>query len=521
MTKQLSSTHGSSNGGTADVPEQIKIRTEKRDRLIEAGRNPYPVELPITSSIEEVRAKYESLEVGEETQDFVGLAGRVILSRVAGKLCFATLQDGEGRKLQVMLSAREVGTESLSDYKADVDLGDILFVYGRVISSRRGELSVLATPDPEAGIPAWALASKALRPLPKVFQTEDGEAVELAEDTRVRRRYLDLIMRPAARDMVRKRAAIVHSIRNFLHERGYIEIETPMLQTQPGGAAARPFQTHMNAYDIEMYLRIAPELYLKRALIGGIERVFELNRNFRNEGADSSHNPEFTMLEAYEAYGTYDSYAVMIKEMIQRAALDSVGTLQVPMADGSTYDLSGEWAEISLYDALSEAVGEEITVETPRARLLELADKYDLGIADHYVDGKIAEVLFEHLVGDHLYEPTFVRDFPADTSPLVKSHRSKPGLTEKWDLYVRGFELATAYSELTDPVIQRQRFNEQALAAAKGDPEAMSVDEDFLEAMDHGMPPAAGLGMGLDRLIMALTGEGIRETILFPLVKTL
>lgn len=521
MTNQLASAPTSSDHGTSDVPEQIKIRSDKRARLIEAGRNPYPVELPITSSIEEVREKYGDLELGEETQDVVGLAGRVVLSRVAGKLCFATIQDGDGRRLQVMLSAREVGDESLADYKADVDLGDILFVHGRVISSRRGELSVLAAPDEESGIPAWALASKALRPLPKVFQTEDGEAVELAEDTRVRRRYLDLIMRPAARDMVRKRAEIVHSIRNFLHERGYIEIETPMLQTQAGGAAARPFKTHMNAYDIDMYLRIAPELYLKRALIGGIERVFELNRNFRNEGADSSHNPEFTMLEAYEAYGTYDTYAVMIKEMIQRAAMDAMGTLEVPLPDGSTYDLSGEWAEISLYGSLSEALGEEITVETPRARLLELADKYELGIPDHYVDGKIVEVLFEELVGDHLYEPTFVRDFPEDTSPLVKGHREKKGLTEKWDLYVRGFELATAYSELTDPVIQRERFNEQALAAAKGDPEAMRVDEDFLEAMDHGMPPASGLGMGLDRLIMALTGEGIRETILFPLVKTL
>ncbi len=503
----------------SDAPEQFRIRTQKRERLLEEGVNPYPVELPVTTSIAEIRDKYADLEVGEETDDVVGVAGRVMLSRVAGKLCFATIQDGDGNRLQVMLSAREVGPESLAAYKTDVDLGDILFVHGRVISSRRGELSVLAAPDATEDIPAWALAAKALRPLPKVFETEDGETLELAEDTRVRRRYLDLIVRPAAREMVRTRAAVVHSIRDFLHERGYIEVETPMLQTMAGGAAARPFVTHMNAYDIDMYMRIAPELYLKRAVIGGIEKVFELNRNFRNEGADSSHNPEFTMLEAYEAYGTYDSYATLIRELIQRAALDSVGTLQVPLPDGTTYDLSGKWQEVSLYGSLSEAVGFEVGPHTPREELIKIGKGLDLEFPDHFVDGKIAEELFEELVGDHLYLPTFVRDYPADNSPLVKGHRSIAGVTEKWDLYMRGFELGTGYSELTDPVIQRERFNAQALAAAQGDPEATQVDEDFLEAMEYGMPPAAGLGMGLDRLLMALTGEGIRETILFPLVK--
>lgn len=503
----------------ADQPEQIRVRAQKRQRLLNEGVNPYPAELPITSSIDEVRTKYADLEAGEETDDIVGLAGRVILSRVAGKLCFVTIADGQGRRLQVMLSAKEVGADSLAAYKADVDLGDFIFVHGRVISSRRGELSVFAIPDPQAQIPAWSLAAKALRPLPKIYETADGEALELAEDTRVRRRYLDLIVRPSAREMVRVRAEVVHSIRSFLHERGYIEVETPMLQTIAGGAAARPFVTHMNAYDIDLYMRIAPELYLKRALIGGIDKVFELNRNFRNEGADSSHNPEFTMLEAYEAYGTYDTYATMIRELIQRAALDAFGSLVLPLPDGSTYDLSGSWTQISLYPALSEALGRKVTAQTPRSELVAIGAEVGLEFPDHYVDGKIAEELFEHFVGDRLYAPTFVRDFPADNSPLVKGHRSIPGVTEKWDLYVRGFELGTGYSELTDPVIQRQRFQAQALASAKGDPEAMELDEDFLEAMEYGMPPAAGLGMGLDRLLMALTGEGIRETILFPLVK--
>lgn len=498
----------------------MRVRSDKRAALLEEGIDPYPVEVPITTTIAQVRENFGGLEAGEETDTFVGVSGRVVFARNTGRLCFATIQDGEGEKLQIMLSQGSVGKESLDKYKATIDLGDILFAYGRVIASKRGELSVFSTGDEADGIEPWALAAKALRPLPKVFETEAGQ-VELAEDTRVRRRYLDLIMRPAARDMVRHRAEVVHSLRTFLHDRGFVEIETPMLQAIPGGAAARPFKTHMNAYDMDMYLRIAPELYLKRAVVGGIEKVFEINRNFRNEGADSSHNPEFTMIEVYEAYGTYNTMADLTREMVQQSALDAFGTLQVPLPDGSEYDLSGDWKRISLYGSLSEAIGEEITPDTPRERLLELADKYEEPIADHFVNGKIVEVLFEQLVGDHLYEPTFVMDFPADTSPLTRVHRDNPGLAEKWDLYIRGFELATAYSEQTDPVIQREKFEEQALAAAKGDPEAMSVDEDFLEAMDYAMPPSGGMGMGLDRLLMALTGQGIRETILFPLVKPL
>lgn len=510
----------SSSPETQDVPEQIRIRTEKRQHLLDRGGDPYPVELPLTTTVEALREKYGDLESGEETDDFVGVAGRVVFARNTGRLCFATIQDGDGIKLQLMLSEREVGKASLADYKAVVDLGDILFVYGRVISSRRGELSVLATGDPDAGIPSWALGAKSLRPLPKVFETAEGQ-VELAEDTRVRRRYLDLIMRPAAREMVKQRAQVVRSLREFMHERGFIELETPMLQTVAGGASARPFKTHMNAYDLDMYLRIAPELYLKRAVVGGIEKAFEINRNFRNEGADSSHNPEFTMLEVYEAYGTYDTMATLTREMVQKAALDTFGSLEVTLADGTKYDLSGTWNYITLYGSLSDALGETITPHTPRERLLELADEHDESVADHYSNGKIAEVLFEKLVGDHLWAPTFVMDFPADSAPLTRQHRSEEGLAEKWDLYVRGFELATAYSEQTDPVIQRQRFEEQSLLAAKGDPEAMSLDEDFLEAMDYGMPPSGGMGLGLDRLLMALTGHGIRETILFPLVKPL
>ncbi|MDO4258971.1 MAG: lysine--tRNA ligase [Actinomycetaceae bacterium] len=516
-----------------DAPEQVRVRADKRARLLDAGQEAYPVVLPITSTIAEIRANYAHLEVAEETQDLVGIAGRVVLARNGGKLCFATLQDGAGQRIQVMLSLAEVGEESLAAYKADVDLGDHLFVHGRVISSRRGELSILAcpgvapadlfTPGIHEGdaIPAWQIAAKSLRPLPKTYTAADGTEMSLTEDMRIRRRYLDMIVRPAARDMVRLRAAVVKSLRAYFDEAGFIEIETPMLQNLHGGAAARPFSTHMNAYDTELFLRIAPELFLKRAVVGGVDKVFEINRNFRNEGADSSHSPEFTMLEAYEAYGSYDTMARRTREFIQRAARDAFGTEVVTLADGTTYDLSGSWREISMFDATAEALGRDFSVDTPRDELVKIAEELGEDVPDHWGPGKVAEVIFEAAVGDDLWEPTFVRDYPEDSSPLTRGHRSKPGLVEKWDLYVRGFELATAYSELVDPVIQRQRFESQALAAANGDPEAMVLDEDFLLAMEYGMPPAGGMGMGLDRLLMALTGQGIRETITFPLVKRL
>ena len=524
-----------------DTPEQVKVRAAKREHLMEAGIPAYPVLLPITTTIKKVREQYSHLQPGEETEDYVGLAGRVVLARNGGKLCFATLMDGEGNKIQVMLSAASVGAESLAAYKNDVDLGDHLFVHGRVISSRRGELSIFATPaevTPEAqaayeaalsALPApdasWAIASKALRPLPKTWTTEDGEEITLSEDQRIRRRELDLITRPAARDMVRIRAAVNRSLRENFFRRDYIELETPMLQMIHGGAAARPFTTHMNALDTELYLRIATEIYLKRAVVGGVDRVFEINRNFRNEGMDSSHSPEFTALEAYEAYSDYNGMADLTRDLIQQAARDafdlSEGEEIVRLADGTEYDLSGEWDRIDLYGSTSEALGEEITVETPRETLVKYAERIGLEVDDYAVSGKIVEDIFEELVGSKLWAPTFVYDFPEDTSPLTRYHRSRPGLTEKWDLYVRGFETGTAYSELADPVVQRERFEAQALAAANGDPEAMVLDEDFLIAMEQGFPPCGGMGMGIDRLLMVLTGQGIRETIPFPLVKRL
>jgi len=423
--------------------------------------------------------------------------------RVTGKLAFISLQEGNGERLQAMVSFAEVGEESFEALKDLVDLGDHLFVSGEVIASKRGELSVMVS--------QWVIAAKALMPLPNLHS-------ELNEETRVRQRYLDLIVREQARTTVTQRAAVNASLRQTFANHEYLEVETPMLQTLHGGASARPFTTHSNAFSTDLFLRIAPELFLKRAVVGGIERVFEINRNFRNEGADSTHSPEFAMLEAYQAYGDYHQMADLTQELVHNAAMAVSGSHVVTWADGSEYDLSGQWDRLSLYESLSEACGKTITPETDVAQLAEMAESLEISVAQP-THGKYVEELWEHFVIESLSRPTFVFDYPVDTSPLVREHRSIPGAVEKWDLYVRGFELATGYSELIDPVIQRERFVEQAKLASKGDVEAMRLDEDFLRALEHGMPPSGGMGMGIDRLLMALTGLGIRETVLFPLVK--
>ncbi len=492
-----------------DMPEQFRIRRDKRARLLADGHDPYPVAVERTHTLAQVRAAYPDLPTDTSTDDLVGVAGRVIFARNSGKLCFATLQEGDGTTLQVMISLDKVGRESLDAWKADVDLGDIVYVHGNVISSRRGELSVLAD--------SWQMASKSLRPLPVAHK-------EMSEEARVRQRYVDLIVRPQARTVARQRIAVVRAIRNALERRGFLEVETPILQTLAGGAAARPFVTHSNALDIDLYLRIAPELFLKRCVVGGFDKVFELNRVFRNEGADSTHSPEFSMLETYQAYGTYDDSALVTRELIQEVADEAMGTRQLSLPDGSVYDIDGEWASIQMYPSLSAALGEEITPETTVERLRAVADRLGVEVPgdrdkSFYGHGKLVEELWEHTVGNTLTAPTFVRDFPVETTPLTRQHRSIPGVTEKWDLYVRGVELATGYSELNDPVVQRERFAAQARAAAAGDDEAMALDEDFLDALEYAMPPTTGTGMGIDRLLMTLTGLSIRETVLFPIVR--
>ncbi len=488
-----------------DLPEQMRVRRAKRAEMYAQGHDPYPVQVARTHSLAEVRAAHPDLPVDTTTGDVVGVTGRVIFLRNTGKLCFATLQEGDGTQLQAMLSLALVGPDELARWKATVDLGDHVFVHGEVATSRRGELSVMAE--------RWQLTAKALRPLPVTHR-------ELSEETRVRQRYVDLIVRPQARTVVRQRAEVVRTLRSLLHGRGFTEVETPMLQLQHGGATARPFITHANAIDADLYLRIAPELFLKRCVVGGIERVYEINRNFRNEGIDSSHSPEFAMLEAYQAYATYDDMAELTRAMVQASATAVFGSPVVRHVDGTELDLGGQWRSVTLHDVVSEALSQPVDLDTSVEELRKLAAAHDVELGTDLSAGEIVVELFEKLVEHTLMEPTFVRDYPVEVRPLTRRHRAEPRLAEAWDLIVSGTELATAYSELVDPVEQRERLYAQSLLAAAGDAEAMQLDEDFLRAVEYGMPPTGGLGMGIDRLLMTLTGLGIRETILYPLVRS-
>jgi lysyl-tRNA synthetase class 2 len=487
-----------------DLPEQLRIRREKRSAILARGDEAYPVEVARTASLKDIREKHADLGIDVATGITESLSGRVIFKRDTGKLCFATLREGDGTELQAMFSLDKVGEESLELWKSDIDLGDLVSVTGEIITSKRGELSILAS--------SWKLAAKSLRPLPVDHKP-------LSEETRVRMRYVDLIVRPEARSNARLRPQVMKSLRDSFSRRDFIEVETPMLQVMHGGATARPFKTRSNAYDMDLFLRIAPELFLKRCVVGGIERVFEINRNFRNEGADSSHSPEFAMIESYQAYGDWDTIAKLTQDLIQEAAQAVFGSHVVRHHDGREVNLGGKWREANLFDLISDGVGESIAPQTSQADLKKIAEKLGIKVDPKWVTGKLAEEIFEHVSEGKLNEPIFVKGYPVDTSPLVRAHRTIPGLVEKWDLYVEGFELATGYSELIDPVIQRERLIEQAALGAKGDVEAMNLDEDFLRAMEYGVPPMGGMGMGVDRLLMALTGLGIRETILFPLVK--
>ena len=493
-----------------DLSEQQKVRLEKRARLLAAGKQAYPVDLRRSHRLVDIRRKWDDLlSDGEEVRDeVVEIGGRVIFVRNTGKLCFATLQDGftpqsNGERLQVMVSLANIGEEALAEWKSDVDLGDFVWVKGFITRSKRGELSVMAT--------QWRMASKALRPLPTMHK-------ELSEESRVRQRYNDLIMRPQAREMVRLRSAVTKSLRKTLDDKGFIEIETPILQLVHGGAAARPFNTHLNAFDIDMTLRIALELYLKRTMVGGTDRVYEIGRVFRNEGIDSTHSAEFTMLEAYESWGDQTTIAEVARQIILDVA-DALGSRQITLASGEVIDLDAEWKWVPFYPTLSQKLGEEITVDTSRERLIELLEAKDIDFDDHVSDGKLAMKLFEETVEKDLIQPTFVCDFPAVAQPLARPHRSQPGLVEAWDLMINGVEIGTGFSELVDPVIQREVLTEQSLAAAAGDQEAMQLDEDFLAALEQGCPPMGGLGIGIDRLLMLFTQVGIRETILYPLLR--
>ena len=485
-----------------DLNEQMRFRLQKRSALLDAGMEPYPVKPERTHSLAEVREQFSGLEAGESSGQQVAVVGRVVFIRNSGKLCFATLQEGDGTRLQVMLSLAEIGADSLAEWKSLVDLGDHVQVRGEAISSRRGELSVMAG--------SWAMASKALRPLPTLH-------AGVNEETRVRQRYVDLMVREEARQMVRTRAAITRTIRETLNWHDYIEVETPILQLVHGGATARPFETHLNAFDQKMTLRIALELYLKRAVVGGIDRVYEIGRIFRNEGVDSTHSPEFTMLECYEAYADQFVMADRMKEMILACA-DLLGSRTIETAKG-TIDLDGDWAWLGVYPGLSTAVGQEVTPETGLEELRSIAERHEVPLNPAWGAEKVVLELFSEIVEPTLLQPTFVYDYPPSAQPLARPHREDPRLIEAWDLIIGGMERGTAFSELIDPVIQRERLTEQSRQAAAGDDEAMQLDEDFLRALEYGAPPMGGIGLGIDRLVMLFTNVGIRESILFPILK--
>jgi lysyl-tRNA synthetase class 2 len=488
-----------------DLPEQVRVRLDKRTRLVESGVDPYPVTVERTHTLAEIRTTYDGQQLDPDTRtgDEVAVTGRVIFLRNTGKLCFVRLREGAGTELQVMLSLADLGEESLAAFKALVDLGDLLAVRGEVVTSRRGELSVQAKD--------WSIAAKTLRPLP-------NEHRPLSDEARIRLRYVDMMLRPEPREMVRTKATVLKSLRATLDARGFVEVETPILQLTNGGAAARPFRTHLNALDQDMLLRIALELDLKKAMIGGVDRVYEIGRTFRNEGLDSTHAAEFSMLEAYEAFGDQFTMMDLTRALVLDAAR-AVGRTVVPARDGREIDLEAPWRQAAILDLVSDAVGEEVTVVTDEAILRMHAERHDVELQPGWGPAEIVVERYEQLVEDSLVDPTFVMDYPAAVKPLAKPHRSKPGLNEAWDLIINGVELAPAYSELNDPVIQRERLEAQSRLAAQGDPEAMDLDEAFLKAMEFGMPPAGGLGLGVDRLVMLLTGAGIRETILFPLLR--
>ncbi|MFF4568371.1 bifunctional lysylphosphatidylglycerol synthetase/lysine--tRNA ligase LysX [Streptomyces sp. NPDC001410] len=474
------------------LPDQVRVRHRTLDRLRASGTDPYPVGVPApTHALADV-------PLGQD----VTVAGRVMLVRDFGGIVFVVLRDWSGDH-QLALT-RDRSKAALDRFRSDTDIGDHITAIGRAGRSDKGEPTVFVT--------SWQLTGKCLHPLPdKRRGLADPEA-------KVRRRYLDLVTSPDARRVIRARSTAVQALRQGLLDRGFLEVETPMLQQIHGGANARPFTTHINAYDLDLYLRIAPELYLKRLCVGGLEKVFELGRTFRNEGVSYKHNPEFTMLEAYQAHADYDVMLDLTRELIQGAATAAFGS-PVARKDGREYDISGPWPVKTVYGALSEVLDEEIGPGTELLRLHRQCDRTGVPYTADDGPGDVVLEMYERLIEVRTQLPTFYKDFPTEVSPLTRQHRTDPRLAERWDLVAFGTELGTAYSELTDPVEQRRRLTAQSLLAAGGDPEAMELDEDFLDALEYAMPPTGGLGIGVDRLVMFLTGLTIRETLPFPLVR--
>ncbi|MGO9043217.1 MAG: bifunctional lysylphosphatidylglycerol synthetase/lysine--tRNA ligase LysX [Mycobacterium sp.] len=489
----------------ARLPEQVRVRLSKLKILQRKGVDAYPVGSPPSHTI--ARA------LDADDQETISVSGRILRIRDFGGVLFAQLRDWSG-EMQVLLDNSRPEHGRIADFTAAIDLGDLVEMTGHMGFSKNGTRSLI--------VDDWRMIGKCLRPLPNKWKgLTDPEA-------RVRTRYVDLAVNPESRELIKARSGVLRSVRQTLFAKGFIEVETPILQQIHGGATARPFVTHINTYDMDLFLRIAPELYLKRLCVGGVERVFELGRAFRNEGVDFSHNPEFTLLEAYQAHADYTVWIDGCRELIQNAAQAAHGEQIVlrPRSDAGgndsrlePVDIAGVWPVKSVHDAVSEALGERIDPDTSLATLRKLSDAAHIPYRAHWDAGAVVFELYEHLVEDRTEQPTFYIDFPTSVSPLTRPHRSVRGVAERWDLVAWGVELGTAYSELTDPVEQRRRLQEQSLLAAGGDPEAMELDEDFLQAMEYAMPPTGGLGMGIDRLVMLITGRSIRETLPFPLAK--
>jgi lysyl-tRNA synthetase, class II len=488
----------------ADRLEQLeRQRLAKIEALRAAGVDPYPVRFDRTHTAAGIHARFGDIEAGASSGEHASVAGRLMLKRSQGKLTFAKLQDATAR-IQLFVQKEAVGDEAFERF-GDLDLGDWVGATGEIIKTKRGELSVR--------VESFALLSKAIRPLPEKWH--GLKDVEL----RYRQRYLDLLTNPDAVAIVEKRAQAINAIRQFLLGRGFTEVETPMLQPTPGGALAKPFVTHMNALDVDLYLRIAPELYLKRLIIGGLERVFEINRNFRNEGVSVKYNPEFTMLEAYQAFADYHDMMDLLEQMIGHTARAVLGTTDHTY-QGKPMPLAAPFPRRRLIELASEAIGEALDLDMPVEQARKVAESHDVPVDPAWGVGKIVVEIYERHVEPNLFAPTFVCDFPRETSPLARPHRDDPRFTEHFDLVIAGMEVGPAYSELTDPVDQRARFEAQAKARQAGDEEAMVLDEDFLKALEYGMPPTGGLGFGIDRFAMILAdAPSIREVILFPLLR--
>lgn len=486
----------------APIDRVRTTRIQKLAELADKGINPYPYSFDKNISTAKLQEKYASLENGQETDDNYAVAGRIMAMRNSGM--FIDLMDDSG-KIQIFCHKENIDPEKIKLLKL-IDIGDIVGFYGTIRRTPRGELSIKAND--------YRLLSKSLRPLPEKFHgLTDVE-------TRYRQRYVDLIMNEDVRNTFKIRSQIIQKFREYLTNQGFLEVETPMLHTQAGGATARPFITHHNAHDIDMFLRIAPELHLKRLLVGGIsEKIFEINRNFRNEGIDTRHNPEFTMMELYQAYVDYNEMMALVENLVSSVAQDVLGTMKIPYGD-NILDLTPPWDRKTMLGAIKEYTGIDFNDFYTAEEAAAKAEELGIEVEENDTWGKILDKIFEEKVEPHLIQPIHIIDYPRDISPLAKVHRDNPRLTERFESRINGWEICNAFSELTDPIDQRNRFELQAKAKAEGDEEACDVDEDFLNALEYGMPPAGGLGVGIDRIVMLLTNSPtIRDVIAFPTMK--